>query len=622
MFLKNSMRPALAGVSASGQAPRRARKNDAFMYDSGTSETDDFGSFSSGNSARAPRKNSGKPQNKFNAKAIAIAAVAVVALVLLVVLVVSVAGSSSGDIKYDDNAFVVYKDISESWCVSANGDIIGTYDDEVDLIVAKDRSFAYIVEETEEGYTVYVTDGKDAEKITEKPITKVLATSGLSAGVVWLTEDKGIYVWNEKYGEERIINSDKVVNTLVNVDNSFIISDDGLTVAYLRLDDGVQNIYTYTHSDFSVKVGRTSGAFPAALSSDGSLLYYYGKTADADAQTLRVLSVENPDDRCDVASDFTSIVAMNVAGDELVYTSTSSSSNGTPVISTNVVKVNIKKATTSSAVTVYKGFVYEPMSYDPEVAVLATFGNAYFKVADSELIDMIERTDGKVYLYRLAKNYYKDSTPDKISRVSSFSGKFDPDGDYYYFINSKNTLCRVDLKDLEEDAVEIASDIVDFEITKKGNLYWLEDTETLKYHKVSSEKSTRIAEDVDSIFMHDYSNTLYFTYSSDDTSDNETYCTKEGSKRELAKFGKANTTGLPYFTSTSSKHAYAAFYNDETNEWSLYYTSNGKSFKGIGNCQISYEMFDISISDMLEIFIDSITPDDTTPDTSGDTSET
>ncbi len=618
MFLKNNMRPALAGVSDNGQAARKARKNDAFMYDAGNSETDDFGSFSSGSSGNSSRKDSKKSQGGLNVKAIAIAAAALVAVVLLIVLVVAFAGGSSGSgIKYADNAFVAYLDSNDSWCVSANGKPVATYENEIELIVAKDRSFAYIVEESEEGYRVILTNGKETKEITQAPVADVLTYAGLEPGVVWLDEDKGISVWNEKYGEERIINAEKLANVVLDVPNSFIISDDAMTVAYLRLDEGVQSIYTYTHSDFSSKVGRTSGAFPAALSADGSMLYFYGQASETEVSaTLRATSLANPDDRFDVAKNFTGIVAMNVAGDEIVYTAATATNDGTPVTSTNVVKVDVKKLTVSEPVQIVKGATYEPMSIDPEIAVLDTFGDAYFKAPDSLVAELATDVNAKIPIYRLSKNYFKENVDVKIKRVSQFNGEFDPNGDYYYFINAKNVLCYVDLDDIDAGAMDIATDIIDFEVTQKGNLYLLEDTNTLKYYKVSAENTTRIADGVAQISMHDYANTLYFTYTDAD----ETYCTKEGSDKELAKFGKASAAGIPHFTSATAKCAYAGFLDDETEEWTLFYTSNGKTFKSIGNCS-EIEGLEYSVYDAIKDALDDLLPDNTDGNTDGDNNE-
>ena len=200
MFLKNSMRPAFAVASGNAQMHSRRANNDAFTFDTAASETDDFGSFNSSASSNNNRAgtNKGKSSGGFKPSAIVIAIAAVVAVVLLMVLIVAIASGSSKDMKYANNTFVAFCDEDGIYRVAANGNVVGEYENEIELIPADDRSFAYVIENSDDGYRITITDGKDVTEITPSPVTKVLATAGLTPGVVWLDADNGIYLYTER----------------------------------------------------------------------------------------------------------------------------------------------------------------------------------------------------------------------------------------------------------------------------------------------------------------------------------------------------------------------------------------------------------------------------------------
>ena len=180
MFFKNIMRPAFATEGA-GQAKFTKPKNTAFTYDAGASETDDFGSFSQGAQGGAPRRtkpagnNKKKKNNFFNffnslsPKALIIGASAIVALILIIVVVVVVAvANSGGDITYTNNSYVSYCDEDGTYHVVANGKVVGSYENAVELKPSADRSFAYIVENIDgEGYDVVISY-KDVLKSEQK----------------------------------------------------------------------------------------------------------------------------------------------------------------------------------------------------------------------------------------------------------------------------------------------------------------------------------------------------------------------------------------------------------------------------------------------------------------------
>jgi hypothetical protein len=307
------------------------------MYDAGSSETEDFGAFASGGAARS-NPNQRKPRKKgIKASYIAVAVAAVVAVVLLLALVIAVAGNSSGDIKYENNSFISFCDEDGIYSVAVNGKVIREFENEIELIVADDRSFAYIIESSEDGYRITITDGKKTTDITPSPVTKVLATASLTPGVVWLDADNGVYHYTEKRGEERITRD--IDLTLANTDNHFFrLSADGETVVYTRIDDentAITHLCVYTDSS---ETKFQKNMYPVAISDDGSIIYAYA-SRDGVTNSLYALPFNDEFDRYLISENFLSIVALNADGDEVVFTTKSEADSA---ITTYVASFNVK----------------------------------------------------------------------------------------------------------------------------------------------------------------------------------------------------------------------------------------------------------------------------------------
>jgi hypothetical protein len=77
--------------------------------------------------------------------------------------------------------------------------------------------------------------------------------------------------------------------------------------------------------------------------------------------------------------------------------------------------------------------------------------------------------------------------------------------------------------------------------------------------------------------MYNYGNTVYFSEEGD--TDVSVFISKEGSAKEICKFGSTQINNVPYFTHPTSKKTYAVYYDNDTDAMALYYTSNGKRFK-------------------------------------------
>jgi hypothetical protein len=135
---------------------------------------------------------------------------------------------------------------------------------------------------------------------------------------------------------------------------------------------------------------------------------------------------------------------------------------------------------------------------------------------------------------------------------------------------------QVDLNDKKLTSERILSDVSDFAVTQKGNLYILDADSTLRYYETSENKKSPISISVSAISMYHYSNTLYFS-ESDSVA---IYSTKEGSVKASVEFNKKAIKGLPEFINPNSSHTYATVL-DEDAGLELFYTSNGKKFKSI-----------------------------------------
>lgn len=584
MFFKNNARLAFAGA-AEAKSNVSGSHNDSLMYNAG-SETDDFGAFNSAPSQQQRQRPTGRPPQRqqkpagFKPSSIAIAVAAVAAIILLIVLVVALVAGSGGDVKYVNNTYTAFSDEDGIYRVAVNGEIIGEYESEVSLIPAADNSFAYIIEAGDDGYRVHLAKGKKVESIISAPVDKVLATASLKPGVVWLETDNGVYFYNEDKGEELITKdyssliTDSILGGLYNY--IFHISADASTVVYAETDaDKAPQFNLYIYQD-STSIKSQKNLLPVAVSGDGSLIYGYGISAK-DGVTKAFYVLTEDDDKYLIDEGFDRILTMNIDGNEVVYTTSTESGTATYIYA-----FNEKKMDEEAEPTKIGNGICTPVAIDPEVACFATFRETYFQRSDITY----ESSTPTYYINKKFEN----------NKVSNFTGKFDPDGKYFFYTNNDNTLQYIDLDDDNYTPTKITEDIVDFAVTQKGNVYWLNDSGRLSFYNLSKDKSTRISDDVENISMHTYSNTLYFKADSVNI-----FTTEEGSEKDAAKFDSSTVSGVPVFSDASFKKSFAAFWDSDNEEWRLYYTSNGKSFKFITTA-VEIDKFDIP-------FLDNVIPD-------------
>lgn len=601
MFFRNIMKPAEA--TAGYTADRAPRNVSGIALDAESPSTDDFGTYGQPPRRPAPRGQGQRPPQRppqrqgagqgqgqgqgqrpprrpttpsvgFKRSSIIVALIAVVALIALISLVAIFVSNSGGDIKYENDAYLAVTDEAGISRVLFNGKVIAEYSNEIELILAEDRSFAYIVESGTEGYTVHVAKGKRIETITGTPVTKIITTASLAPAVVWLEIDSGIYLYTEEHGEERITKNHATLKEYPNAAEPYNymvhISADGSTVTYAQTDTDTGDFFLYLYRD-STATRSTKYLHPVAISDDGKFVFGYGISAK-DGKT-KVFYVVSGEDRYLIDEGFDEVIAVNAEGNEIVYTTNTESG-----ISTHIYAFKARKLDDDTKPSKIGSGICVPVMPDPEIARPATFKNSYF-----------ERIDGDVDDESGSPTYFVNRKYESSS-ICAFRGKFTTDGDYFYYLNDSDALQRIDLKDKSHTPEKIAEDIVDFVITRKDNVYWLSDSGRLSFYEASKGKTTRVEDAVSSISMHDYSNTLYFLWGEDA----QIYTSEEGSKKdETASLDSTPVSLLPTFSTPTFKRCYAAVWDAETLRWNVFYTSNGRSFKLVASC-IDAQGFDAS----------------------------
>lgn len=571
MFLKNNFRHAFAG--ADGHTTKSNVTKNAFMF-SETDEVADFGTTrsSSRNDGKAPNKNN---SNNFNAKPVVIAVIAFIAIILLVVGVVFVASSISKDVKCEDNSFIAYKDYNDVSRVAVNGKPIAEYEGEIELIVADDCSFAYVIETTEDGEMLYVLDTKEQTTITLDPVAKILDTASLKPGAIWYdANDNRVYHYTEERGTDTMLSKASERSFVAFDEHYFLISGDGETVVFYRsgaAENTSDKLMMYKDHQESPVINK-GGYIPVSISDNGEVIYVKNGPTEDSGYTLHVITViDDIYSTYPVTKNFSRMIAMNKDGDEIVYTTMGEKE------STFVLKLNLKRIDDEiSPKKVGKNLVFAPVDPKGEIARFDTFEQCFFQIEN----------DVEYYLADSANYlYYLDSYDDpEVARVSKTPGKFSPNGKRYFAINKDGIFGYYDLTNKasisEFNRIRVSEgDINDFAVTQKGNVYLLSENR-LMYYDLSKEKATPIHNSVSNISMHTAANILYFT--TEGTLG--VFTTKEGAQMEKADMGSVTPTALPVFVDANSKDTFAGYYDADNAECVLIYTSNGKRFKHISEC--------------------------------------
>ncbi len=565
LFKNNDLRPAFAAAGSQKPTANHRSFNDSIAFNTDAySDTSNFGGFNEENTReraprpKAPSQKGGQAKKKNNASIPywvwgVIAAAFVV--ILIFGLIISVAVNSSNNIELTDNTYISYTEDGQTYYIATNGSVLDdVFESEPKIIPSLDRSFAYVECEGEDGLMLYLLRDKKLEEITMEgsSITNVIAYAQLTPGIIYEEEGK-YYVYTEKMGEDLIVKTEGADN--------FLISDDASTVIYtLPVEDSADEYKLYSFRDGTSDAIGVKNCKPIKLSSDGE--YIYAKALSSTlSEKLYCITLKDGEKYPIGDGNFGGITAINVDGDEIMYYSVNDTRFTTYIY-------NAKKDTSYEIAKNYG--VFTPADFEPNVARYGSFKNIY--VESSSLAGLLEDSDESAsgYTYFINKKYEAES-------IAKATGKFSPDGKHFYYINSRGTLYQVDLSDRDSTDKKIFEDTVKFEITQKGNIYMLisdsSDSGLLYYYKTSTGSKKAINKVTTEISMHNYANKLYYT-----TEEDQVFVTEEGSKGEAVKFDSVQLINLPYFSDPDSKKTFAYYYDEETMLWSIFYTSNGKSF--------------------------------------------
>ena len=577
MLLNNKMRPAMAGAAHGTNVHNEApRHRDGMCFSAESNTTDDFNSFgnvgSNKRGGQAPRNGSKRPVfdlsffdrfKNLDKKTLMIIGIAALALVVVIALIVilAVAGANK-NIVFEDNAYITYADNDGKYHVIANGkEVDHEFEGEVELVVSANNDFAYIVDNGYEGKIVYLLEGKKLDYITptSAPAMEVLAFASLVPGIV-VEEDDGFRLYTDGHDE-------RIIKKSANAEN-FMISADASTVVYTAVPtsgaDTSRRMYVYQNGSAETLKG---GCVPVAVSSYGNYVYATATTNDG-VNGLFVINTKDMEPASvEKSAGFAKVLAMNLKGDEIIFQVINNGANSSTYC--------YKHKKNGDGVTTRLGdSIITPANADPDIAIYETFKDTYMNAVN----DLGEDRG----VYYVGKDY-------TAKRIAPTHGQFSPDMKYFYFIGTTNSgvgLKQIDLTDDNYPTKSIYSDVVDFVVTEKGNVYHLDDQNTLRYYKTSEDDSYRrgLGDDVTTISFFRYANEIYYTVS--DLDENKVYTSKEGSEKDPAKLDSTVITATPLFSHPNAKRSYAYYYDLTNGGWMIFYTSNGNSFNMVtSDCQ-------------------------------------
>ncbi|MBO5416450.1 MAG: DUF5050 domain-containing protein [Clostridia bacterium] len=587
MIFKNNYRPAFAGVSEP-QSPHSAKKrNDGMIFNTANSDTDDFNAFdATPATTKEPKKKAPKSPKKkldieLNSKTLLIAAAALVAVVLLIVMVVVFsqnAGSSNG-MKMDNNSFVAYEQ-DGLYYVAMNGEVIGAgFENELSVTPAADNSFAYVVEDTPEGFYVYVLQKKELTQVVPNAVSEVIALAEFEPGVVY-RDEAAVYFYADK-SEERITKNITAGN--------FVVAPDASAVAYTQSKKNDVNQFDLFLFQGGFSDDYADNMYPVEVSAGGKFIYAYGISSE-DFISKKLYAIPTGDntesEKLNIASGFDEITYANVKGTEIIYTVGSAEAGYTSYIY-NIKKNESHKIGAGKCV---------PLIADPSIACL-----------DSLKDIVVENT----FLSGLTSATYRIDSKYESQSLSKYNGKLNSDGDMFYFVTADNILNYIDLDDKNRSPQRIAEGVVEYVVTEKNNIYYIDEEDTLRFYKASSRKRQTIARDVTNISMNKYSNVLYFEI----MEDTKAYMTEEGSGKRIAEFNRAEIKTAPEFIDTNLKRTFTYVADPDLGTYDLYYTSTGSSYKLIAaSCTSIYGIEDYENDSPNNNIIPTLPSDDTNED--------
>lgn len=571
MIFNNTRRKAFATVGAENSEFATHRSYDALSFSADNNTARDFGNFGSGRQA-PPRRSPRKPAKKQSfigkyiefeqkdKKLFMIIGAALAALILVIFLVVLIANSIENNIVAENNAYT-YFEKDGLYYVAEDGEIVGAgFENKVKIVPARDMSFAYVIEDTPDGKVLYLLEDEEISQLLQTPVAQILALADYVPGVVY--KDDVSFRFYSNGNDDRITKDASAAN--------FIIAPDATAVAYTVAVEGKVDESKLCVWENGFSQSYASNMIPVELSKGGKHLYAYGILGgDFVSKSLHAITIEDGA-VSKIATGFDTVTAINIEGDELMY-SVGTAESG---YQTYIYELDENKSHKVGA------GICSPLMANATTVQLETFKNS---VAENTFfVDGAEAPVSATYY--IGSDYASES-------VAQYNGKLSSDGDIFYYLGAENTLFYVELDSSKKTSERIADDVVAFEITEKNNVYYVDDYDEqtasgyLTFYKFSTNERKRIQPDVTKIAFNKYSNILYFTAldTSNAATDEEdvyyVFQSEEGSGSEGTEFDDTRIMDVPHIINNSQKRTFAYVDNTETGMRDLYYTSNGKTYK-------------------------------------------
>lgn len=592
MLNKSNLRPAFATVGADGSSNRNDFESYA-AFAAEQSAEDDFNAFGEAPSKQNPSAQSHKHQTpnhnqaparkqkprrkkaSVDPKIIIAGVAAAIGLILIIAIFVAVFSSPGKDIKKEDRVYQAYVDPNDqTWHVLSDGkEIKKSFSGEIELVPAKDNSFAYVFESVtaEDGSSVtnmYVIKGNKITAV-ESEVEKVLTWADYEPGIVY-KQDGISQFYSEKYCE--FLSSDSAAA-------NFMISGDASTVIYTEPSgrNKEQTIIKYFHSAGFNDVGETAGLIPAAISPDGKYVYAYDESnslycievSKKGAQFKQHLILSSS------AYEFGEITELNATGNEIIFNYVSETRT-----CSFIYKIGDDKPT-----QIPDGvFEYAPSSKD--VASPATFMGSYFFVTN-------KATDEDGRTQTVVSTYLYDSKGAR--KLADSIGQFSADKKYFYYLNTyvntdsdakTSELVRIPLNsnDFEKSAETVQQACSGFALTEKGDIYIRVANGKIIFKEVSDSTSRLVTPRSDADSMFACGNSVYFSETVNDTV--KIYRSTNGAAKEEVSFKKATATTPIQVVMGSGNKGYA-YFTDTDGTAALLYTSDGKNFNvAVKGCSV------------------------------------
>ena len=552
---------------------------------------DDFGNFAQTESAQnKPKKTKSvsyqnqsysKPKKSGSGigKVIAIAVIIIVVLIAVFAGIVALSKMPKSSSKVDDTVYFTYVDESEKYHVVVDGqEISKTFENEIELIPAEDNSFAYILEKVEEdvngasGIRIHILKGK-----------KLQTSGGLADECIAFSKLKPGVIYKYKTTFTRYTGDSEDPITKEKSADNFIISDDAKTVVYTAASRQDEDVNVLKYFKGSGSEDLQTGFTPLAISANGR--YIYGtadKTGsfyfiDANAKEIKPKRITN-----ESYGEFGEITEMNTSGDEIIF-----------YTNTNKGVVSFYFSVKDSSPTTLAQGVFRSADTGSGELAPSTFVGAYFEV-ENATISYDE--DGEIELDKDGNfSTYCFKKKDGAVKVADTTGKFSPDGKYFYYIDDNSQLVRTPLaaSDYSKSIEQVCGYINEFTLTQKGDVYMFyesgdEKSAFLFFWDASTAKRTKLSNYADVGSMRICANTLYFSETIEKGGETSTvvYTTTDGSAQTPAEFKSVTLDKAPTVEMGAGKKGYA-YVMDESGATSLFYTADGKKFDLVcDNCTL------------------------------------